>query len=83
MEKYKKKFIKEGNFRSWSVTGQSFNRISGRPTAKQRVETVDSDNELFSRCKTAQDVHEAYERFWNDLNGRSSEVVFVLRVEEN
>lgn len=68
--------------RAWNVTGQAFDRKTGAPEGKQRVERVDTGNSLFEKCKTAFDVHEAYEAFWNEMNGSSKHVVFVQKVEE-
>lgn len=63
------------------VTAQSFSRATGRPTAAPRRELIDAwTNELFYGAATVLDVKERYEAFWNHLNPRSADVVFVLRV---
>jgi hypothetical protein len=64
------------------VTAQAFNRESGTPASPApRDEVIDTDdNSLFESCNTIMDVKQAYERFWNDLNPRSREVVFVQSV---
>lgn len=64
------------------VTAQAFSRDSGAPASPApRDETVDTEtNELFRGCRSIMDVKAAYERFWNGLNPRSREVVFVQSV---
>lgn len=64
----------------WNVTARAYNRISGNAVGQERIETVNTSNPLFSKCKTIMDVKAVYERFWNDLNPESREVVFVIQV---
>ena len=65
----------------WAVTAKAFNRVTGKSMGEKRTEMVDTEtNQLFYDCETAQEVHKTYERFWNDLNENSKEVVFVERV---
>jgi hypothetical protein len=67
---------------SWKVAGQAFDRETGEPRGSKRTETVTAMNKLFANCDTVQDVHEAYERFWNKLNPNSKEVVFVQQIKD-
>jgi len=67
-----------------NVHAQAFRQISGRPVSDHpRIEKIDlQNNPLFMRCKTAYDVKQAYENFWNEMNTFVPEtVVFVARVE--
>lgn len=68
--------------RRYKVTGQAFNRITGMPMGKTRTEVIDvSKNVLFKGANSVIDVKKAYESFWNELNPRSKEVVFVKRIK--
>lgn len=66
--------------KSWSVNASSFNRETGMRMCVARIEVVDNHNALFARCDSIVDVKTAYERFWNDLNPKSANVVFVSEV---
>jgi len=65
----------------YNVTAQAFNRKTGVPSGISRVEKiVPANNSLFTGCKTIMAIKTAYESFWNDLNPRSEDVVFVSNV---
>jgi hypothetical protein len=64
------------------VTANAFNRETGEEVSNPRRETIDLEkNELFQNCETILDIKKAYESFWNELNPRSLEIVFVSKVE--
>ena len=48
-----------------------------------RDEVVDTDNPIFSDCKNEYEVEDAYESFWNRLNGdyENRYIVKVVNVE--
>jgi len=68
------------------VTAVAVNRNTGQQVGEPRVEEVDLDNnnifngEVGRACDTWLDVKKRYEEFWNDLNGKSKEMVFVQSV---
>ena len=65
-----------------SVKANAFNRETGSPVGQERWEGIDTkSNPLFKNCKTILDIKNAYESFWNDLNSKSEEIVFVLEVK--
>lgn len=64
----------------WSVTARAFDRNTGLGVSAPRTEIVNSKNILFQHCKDPVDVKTAYERFWNDLNPESTDIVFVSEV---
>jgi hypothetical protein len=65
----------------YNVKAQAFSRDTGEPRARSRTEAIDTiHNPLFNRCKTVMDIKETYERFWNEMNAHSTEVVFVQRI---
>lgn len=67
--------------KKYKVLAQSFSRETGKPTGKPRTETIDpATNVMFKNCKTIMDVKEAYESFWNYLNPKSEDVVFVQKI---
>jgi hypothetical protein len=73
------------------VTARAFNRnsdtacpvflLNALAVSESRDETIYSDNALFANCATVIDVKMAYEAFWNDLNPKSEDVVFVQSVD--
>ncbi len=63
------------------VTAVAMNRVTRERICDPREEEIDDGNELFIHCKTAMEVEEAYESFWNDMNPHSKEIVKVLNVE--
>lgn len=69
------------DIKSWDVTARAINRHTGREEGEERTENVDTDNDLFKHCKNCQDVHEAYEVFWNDMNKQSETIVLVTNVQ--
>lgn len=63
------------------VTARSFERETGFPSGPKRKEVIDLENNiLFRHCKTILEIKSAYESFWNNLNPKSKEVVFVSKV---
>lgn len=65
----------------YAVTAQSFDRDTSKPSGRQRTEVINTDtNPIFGKCRNFVDVKSAYEAFWNELNTRSSHVVFVSQV---
>lgn len=65
-----------------NVTAQAFDRNTGKSVGKQRTEEINLvTNKFFKNCKTVIDIKNTYESFWNDLNPKSKEVVFVQRVK--
>jgi hypothetical protein len=64
-----------------SVVAQSFNRRTLKPTSEPLTEVIDLDNNtLFAKVCVPLDIKKAFEAFWNDLNPKSTDVVFVQRV---
>ena len=66
--------------RTWKVTAQSFDRITGDWNCIARTEIINTDNILFADCILPIDVKTVYESFWNDVNPISESVVFVQEV---
>jgi hypothetical protein len=65
----------------FAVTAQAFNRNSGIQAGESRDEVIDTEtNALFLGCSTILEMKAAYERFWNNLNPDSREIVFVQKV---
>jgi len=68
------------------VTAVAVNRNTGKQVGEPRTEEIDLDNnEIFNgevgrACDTWLDVKKRYEEFWNDLNGKTKEMVFVQSV---
>lgn len=63
------------------VLAQAFNRKNGLPVGQSRWEEVSiKENPLFKNCKTILDLKNAYESFWNTLNPKSKEIVFVQQI---
>lgn len=63
------------------VTARAFDRLSGKAICDSRDEIVSTTEQLFKKCKTILEIKNVYESFWNELNPRSKEIVFVSRVE--
>lgn len=64
------------------VTAQAFSRADGTPIGVARTETIDVDNnELFQGCDSVLSIKTVFERFWNNLNPNSEEIVFVQRID--
>jgi len=67
----------------WRVYGRAINRISGVPVGNTRQEVIDTvTNIMFRGAQNAQQVHVAYERFWNNLNPNSNDVVLVSSIKK-
>ena len=71
----------------YNVTAVCLDVTDGAIIAPARTETIDTDtNVLFRGCTSEADVEDAYEEFWNRLNGFTNNLpdgkVKVLRVEE-
>ena len=65
----------------YHVKAFSMNRKTRTQTAEPRVEEISTHtNQLFTHCKTAAQVEQAYESFWNDLDPTSEEIVKVMDV---
>ncbi len=65
------------------VLGQAFDRETGKPVGSQREELINiKENKMFKGCKNILDIKESYESFWNHLNKRSRDVVFVQSIRE-
>lgn len=65
----------------FAVLAQSFNSSTGKPTAKARVEIIDTrTNRLFSACRTISAVHDRYEDFWNRLTISQNDLVLVQSI---
>jgi len=63
------------------VIAQSFSRKTGKAVGNTREELVDlKTNELFDGVKSILDIKKIYESFWNELNPRSSSIVFVQSI---
>ncbi len=46
-----------------------------------REELIDlKKNKLFTECKTILDIKEVYEQFWNYLNPKSNDIVYVQSI---
>jgi hypothetical protein len=66
-----------------SVKAQAFDRETGKAVGDSRVEEINlEENEIFKGCKTILEIKKAYEAFWNELNTRSREIVFVQEITE-
>lgn len=63
------------------VTAHALNRKTKKVISEPRAEKIYLGNPLFTHASTAEEVTEAYESFWNDLNPTSKEIVKVLSVE--
>lgn len=63
----------------WKVRVSLFDRDTGERISKSRVEIIDTINsEIFKGDKTALEIHDKYEDYWNHLSNRTPvEVVFV------
>lgn len=66
----------------WAVTAQAYSRKTGKPLGKTRTEKIQSDNKMFKGITTIMGVKNRYESFWNNMNPRSKEVVFVKRIKK-
>jgi hypothetical protein len=76
----------------FAVTAIARSRVTRRRTGKARVEIIDSDTNSLFQTKTAPvkfvpmkdpiDIERAYERFWNDTNPHSRDIVTVIDVRE-
>lgn len=67
----------------FNVLAQSFNRENGEPVSNPRVEEIDTKtNFLFYNCTLPLSIKIAYERFWNELNPNSENVVFVQSINK-
>ena len=65
-----------------TVTAQSFDRRTLKPSGEQKREVIDLDtNTLFLDVRVPLDIKKSFEAFWNDLNPNSFDVVFVQQVE--
>ncbi len=63
------------------VLGQSFDRKTGKPVGSQREEPINiKENPIFKGCKTILDIKSRYEAFWNNLNEKSKDIVFVQSI---
>jgi hypothetical protein len=63
------------------ILAQSFSRKTGKVVGQTREELIDlKTNELFKGVKSILDIKNSYESFWNDLNPRSTSVVFVQSI---
>lgn len=69
----------------YDVTALAFDRKTGVALGKApRVETVDVDNnKLFNKCNSILDLHDAYERYWNDMDPNTRGIVFVHKIEKS
>lgn len=66
----------------WNVTAVAMDRSTRQTKALPRVELIDTNkNELFKGKKTALEIEQMYEAFWNELNLQSDEIVKVIGVE--
>ena len=66
----------------YDITARAFDRNTGNIIGKERTERIDTTtNSLFKGIRTIIGIKTKYEHFWNDLNSRSKEVVFVSRVK--
>lgn len=54
----------------------------GNAESPVRCEIVGTDDPLFSKCRDAKDIEDAYHAFWNDLPSKLTEQVVVLKVVE-
>jgi len=72
------------NVKKVIVFARAYNRYSGKPVGQRRHENIDlMTNVIFKDCLTILDIKNAYEAFWNDLNPRSTEIVFVQDIVLN
>ena len=54
----------------YAVTAVALDTRTGQPVADARIEVIDTEtNVLFETCRGPWDVEDAYESFWNRLNG--------------
>jgi len=67
---------------SWAVTTRAFDRTTGEPLGKQRTEIISKTNVIFKGVKKPLKIKNKYEQFWNSLNPKSKEIVFVTRVKK-
>lgn len=65
----------------WAVKAQALDRHTNKPIGKPRIEMVGTNNLLFRECKTLEEVKQAYESFWNELNLKSGEIVEVISIK--
>ena len=65
----------------YKVTAQAYNRKTRKKIGKLRTETIDTKtNVLFKTSTNTTNVKRRYESFWNKLNPKSKEVVYVSKV---
>jgi len=66
----------------YDVKAYAVNRYTGISVSPVKVERIKPrENKIFKDCYTVLDVKEAYENFWNHLNGMSNEIVFVTEIK--
>lgn len=65
----------------YAVKAVALNRKTRKQVGKIRTEVINTKtNSLFRFANTPMGVEKAYERFWNDLNPMSKEIVKVISV---
>jgi hypothetical protein len=65
----------------FKVTSSCVKRKSGKKICESHVEIIDTNlNPGFKDIKTAYEIKQIIENFWNNLHQKSSEVIFVQEV---